>query len=208
MRTLSAIAFFTAFITAGGCGNAPFSSPHATIKTAKTAIEQHDYRTFANCLSPKARDDLAAALVTMGRFVGLGSDPSAADAEKARQRATQVAAVCKKHGVEEVAPKFDFSALRLAFDAEAQKKEWAKRLAPVKDRIAFIADFLEALRQTSDTADGDVLGADATVRDLTTNGDTASATFEQTRRGAKQSSRITLRKIDGEWKIDQLPRLM
>jgi len=206
MRTLSAIALFCALIAAGGCGSAPFSSPHATIKTAKTAIEQHDYRTFAICLSPKARDDLAAALVVMGRFVGLSSSPSAADPEKVKQRATQVAAVCKKHGVEDAAPKFDFSALRLAFDAEAQKKEWAKRLAPVKDRIAFIADFLEALSQTSD--DGDVLGADATVRDLTMNGDTASATFEQTRRGAKQSSRITLRKIDGEWKIDQLPRLM
>src|SRR5438128_1896348 len=207
MRTLSAIVFFSAFLTVGGCGSTPFGSPHDTIKTAKTAIEKHDYRTFAVCLSPKARDELAAALVAMGRFVGLGSGESAPDPEQIKLRETQVAEVCKKHGVEEVAPGFDFAALRLAFDAEARKKEWAKRIAPIKDRIAFIADYLEALRQTS-TADGEVLGADATVRDLTTSGDTASATFEQTRGGQKQTSQITLKKMDVQWKMDQLPRWM
>src|SRR4051812_26087249 len=104
MRTLSAIVFFSAILSVGVCGSTPYGSPQDTIKTAKVAIEKHDYRTFAVCLSPKARDELAAALVAMGRFVGLGSGESAPDPEQIKVRDSQVAAVCKKHGVEEVSP--------------------------------------------------------------------------------------------------------
>ena len=47
----------------------------------------------------------------------------------------------------------------------------------------------------------------ARLVDLRTGIDTATATFTQTCQGKEKTNPIEFNKVDGEWKISQLPRL-
>ena len=183
----------------GGCGGSQYGTPEATSLAAKSALERGDYRAFCHCLTTEARDEMAAGLVMLGGFMQLGADGQGPEAERARVRARKIKAVLERHGLnEQTTPKMSIS---LVAGKEEQKRAMLKLVEPIKDRDALIADFIRVLIEASDEPD-------ARLVNLRTGTDTATATFAQTRQGKEKTSPIEFKKVEGEWKISELPRLM
>ena len=190
----------------GGCGGSQYGTPEATSLAAKSALERGDYQAFCHCLTTEARDEMAAGLVMLGGFMQLGADGRGPEAEKARVRARKIRAVLERHGLNvQNTPKMSIS---LVAGKEEQKREMLKLVEPIKDRDALIADFIRVLIEASDKPDAKLIEPDARLVNLRTGTDTATATFAQTRQGKEKTSPIEFKKVDGEWKISELPRLM
>ena len=190
----------------GGCGGSQYGTPEATSLAAKSALERGDYQAFCHCLTTEARDEMAAGLVMLGGFMQLAADGRGPEAEKARIRARKIKAVLERHGLnEQTTPKMSIS---LVAGKEERRREMLKLVEPVKDRDALIADFIRVLIEASDKPDAKLIEPDARLVNLRTGTDTATATFAQTRQGKEKTSPIEFKKVDGEWKISELPRLM
>jgi hypothetical protein len=201
---LGALAVLLCF--GGGCGRARYDTPEATFQTAKAAVEGNDCQAFCHCLTTEARDELAAGLVIAGSLGQLAADLPRPGAEKAIARAKRIKAVLEKHGLaQQATPKI---LLNLMASKEEQKRAMLKLVEPIADRNAFIADFLRVLIDTADNPDARLIEPDARLLDLKTQHDTATATFAQTRQGKERTSPIAFQKVDGQWKISKLPRLM
>ena len=204
-RCISILAVAASAIAVTGCGQSQYSSPEQTLSTAKDAAMRHDYLALARCLSPDARDQTAASLVLLGSFITAGSNAPGPAAEQAKIRKEKLDAVYKKHGITaETLPK-----INLSFGAtqEQQAKEIVKLAQPIKDREAFIADFFALMNEIGDQGGKKLFTDDARVDDLKIDGDTATATFVQTRDGKTKSSPIAFKRLHGNWKIDKVPQL-
>jgi hypothetical protein len=183
-------------------------SPEAVFAVAKKAAGERDWATFCGTLTEPAREEFAAGLVFISGFLAAtGDSPDAG--EKDKQRAARLAESLKKHGADEG------NRPEITIDANAteeeQRKELVKLAAPIKDRCAFIADVLGALSdpKLADKPDAKLIEPSATLKDLKIEGDTATATFVQTREGGEpDESPISFRKTDDGWKISQPPRML
>jgi len=190
----------------GGCGSSQYETPEATFQTAKSAVERNDCQGFCRCLTARARDEMAAGLVIAGSLAQLAADLPGAGAGKVRDRAQRIKAVLEKHGLAaQTMPKMS---LDLTASKERQKREILKLVEPIADRNAFIADFFRAIVETADDPDMKFIEPDARLVDLKTGSDTATATLAETRQGREKTSPIAFEKVDGQWKISQLPPLM
>jgi hypothetical protein len=189
----------------GGCGSPSYETPEATFQAAKSAAERYDCQAFCRCLTTEARDQMAAELVLVGSFMQLAADFPGPGAEKARDRAKGIKAVLEKHGL----TRRTTPPISINLDGgKQQQREMLKLVEPIADRNAFIADFLRVLIETADDPDARLIEPDARLVDLKTEKDTATATFAQTRQEKEQTSPIEFERIDGQWKISKLPRLL
>jgi len=190
----------------GGCGSSQYETPEATFQTAKSAVERNDCQGFCRCLTTRARDEMAAGLVIAGSLAQLAANLPGAGTGKVRERAKSIKAVLEKHGLTaQTTPKMS---LDLIASKEQQKREILKLVEPIADRSAFIADFLRVIVETADDPEMKFIEPDARLLGLKTESDTATATFAETRQGREKTGPIAFEKVDGQWKISQLPRLM
>jgi len=188
----------------GGCGGPSYDTPEATFQTAKSAVAGYDCQTFCGCLTTEARDHTVAKLVIYGS--SLQSPATGPAEERIRVRAERIKAVLEKHGCQ-IQTAFDMIGMALS-GSEQRKHQMLKLIEPIQDRNGFIGDFVRVLIETAEDSAAALIEPDARLLDLHIDGDTATATFAQTREGQEQTDPIEFRKIDGKWKISRLPRLI
>jgi hypothetical protein len=206
MIVVGAVAFLA------GCGgkpssttNADFSSPEATLATAKAAAAENDYRTFAACFTPGGQETMAAGFVMIGGMMQFMMAQDDENPEKGKASAAKIKKVLEDHGVAEGSrPKIT---LDMSADKESQNKELRKLSQPVKDKPAFIAEFIGVMQEVGDKPDARIFESSATLKDLNIEGDTASGTLVQTRAAEESSTPIVFKKIGQDWKIDDVQRL-
>jgi hypothetical protein len=182
-------------------------TPQATLDAAKAAAEKRNFPALSQLLTPEAREEMAAGLVMLSGFLRVAG-PLAKEGEgkSASQLGEKLGEVLEKHGVnEKTSPKIT---INLDASPEAQSAEMRKLAAPIKDHAAFVADVLGVLQKYGDKPDARLIEADARLKDVKIDGDTATATFVQTRGGKESSGPIAFQKQDGEWKISKVPPLM
>jgi hypothetical protein len=197
-----------------GCGDkssssstkGDFSSPEATLATAKAAAADKDYRTFAACFTPEGQETMAAGFVMIGGMMQFMMTKDEENPEKGKASAAKIKTVLEDHGVVEGArPKIT---IELNADEETQNKALRKLAEPVKDKPAFIADFIAVMQEVGDKPDARIIESNATLKDVKIDGDTAKGTLVQTREKKESTSPIVFQKIDGAWKIREVPRLL
>jgi hypothetical protein len=200
-----------AMLFLAGCGESSstasgdFSSPEATLATAKAAAADKDYRTFAACFTPEGQETMAAGFVMIGGMMQFMMEKDEDNPEKGKASAAKIKQVLESHGVTEGnRPKIT---LDMNADRESQNKELRKLSEPVKDKPAFIAEFLGVLSEVGDKPDARILESNAALKDLKIEGDTASGTLVQTRETKESTTPIVFRKVGQDWKIDDVQRL-
>jgi hypothetical protein len=179
-------------------------TPEATLRAAQSAAASHDYPALCRLMTPSAREQMAAGLVALGGFLkavskGKEKSPQAKLAEK-------IGEVFEKHGLnEKTIPR-----IRINGNAsqEDQDRELRKLAGPVKDHCAFVADVLKTMREYGDRPDARLIEENARLEDLKVSGDTATATFVQSRKGKESKSPIAFQKVEGSWKISKIPTWM
>jgi hypothetical protein len=195
-----------------GCGgktssttNADFSSPEATLATAKAAAADNDYRTFAACFTPAGQETIAAGFVMIGGMMQFMMAQDEKNPDKGKASAAKINKVLEDHGVAEGSlPKIT---LDMSADKESQNKELRKLSEPVKDKPAFIADFIGVMQEVGDKPDARIIESNAALKDLDIEGDTAKGTLVQTRETKESTTPIVFKKIGQDWKIDDVQRL-
>ncbi len=184
------------------------TTPEATLEAAKAAAGQHDYQALCQLLTPQAQEDMAAGLVMVSRFLVQVAKPNekGAGQDQAEKLKEKLREVLQKHGLNETAiPKIHIDAKA---SPEEQAKELRKLAAPIKDRGAFVTEALGVLHKYGDKPDGRLIEADARLKDVKIDGETATATFVQSRNGRESGGPIAFEKAGGEWKISKIPPLM
>jgi hypothetical protein len=125
--------------------------------------------------------------------------------EKGKASAAKINRVFEDHGVtKESRPKINID---MSADRESQNKELRKLSEPVKDKPAFIAEFLGVMMEVGDKPDVRIMESNAMLKDLNVEGETAKGTLVQTRASKEISGPIVFRKIGQAWKIDDVERL-
>src|SRR5262249_52567761 len=88
-------------------------------------------------------------------------------------------------------------------DPEAAKKGMKQMLEPIKDKNAFVADMMTAMKKLGgDKKDSGPMGKDAELKDVKIEGDTATGTVVTKHDGKEKSEAIKFRKVGGGWKIE------
>ncbi len=186
-----------------------FASPETAFQTAKTAILSDDYSGFCDCWTTDGRDLLAVGFVFIGRFYRSSAarkqktDPTA-DASELQENVRRINEVFERHGLN----RGNTPTISLTGDEDADRKEVLKLIEPISDRTGFIIEMCELTPQVYDRPNVKLLQDDAKLVDLAVTGDTASATLVQTREGKVLESPITFARVDGQWKIAEIERLM
>jgi hypothetical protein len=185
------IGLLTGCSNSGGSGGG--ATPEETFKSAQAAAEKNDYKAFMSTMTPESQETYAGMIAFGGAmvqaFAGLGGPEGAEDAKKVKE-------VLDKHGLtEETLKKADPTAA----DPIAGMKSLVE---PVKDKPAFVADMMAALKSSKDFKDKSPLQKGTTLKDVKIDGDSAKGTIETEVEGKKESSPIGFKKIDGKWLID------
>jgi hypothetical protein len=180
-----------------GCGgggtslpSSALATPEATLETMRTAAVASDFDTFCECLSENAVYEMAGALRMAGQMMKAFAGFAAAMDPKAAEDSKKIDALMEKH-VPEDAPTPNM--MSLAADPEGSQTAIREAGKAVRDPKTFIAEFMKLFAQKDDSA-----VKDFKVLDVKVDGDTATATI------SGQDSPITLRRIDGLWKVDEL----
>jgi len=186
-----------------------FASPETAFQTAKTAILSDDYSGFCDCWTTDGRDLLAVGFVFIGRFYRWSAarkqeaNPTA-DASESQENVRRINEVFERHGL----PLENAPEVLLTGDEDADRKEVLKLIEPISDRTGFIIEMLELTPQVAHQPNFKLLQDDARLIDLAVTGDTASATLVQTREGKVLESPITFARVNGQWKITVIKRLL
>jgi hypothetical protein len=158
-------------------GNAGGDTPEATFKTATTAFEKEDWKTFCDCMTPESKDTMAVGMATVGMmmqgFAALGGEE--ADKENAKLKETLA-----KHGLTEAF----FKGLEEKEEPKDEAAAMKMLLEPVKDRGQFVADMIGTMQAMGDKGPqaGPPIPKDAKLADVKIDGDTAKGTVEFERR--------------------------
>jgi len=176
-----------------------FASPEIAFQTAKTAILSEDYAGFCDCWTADGRDLVAVGFVFTG-----GLYKHMAERENKTENLQRITEVFEKHGLMEGTR----GTIRLTGDKDADRKEVLKLVEPINDRTGFIIDMLELIPIVSERPNPRLIQDNARLVDLSVTGDTASATLVQTREDKVLESPITFSRVNGEWKIAEIERLM
>jgi hypothetical protein len=185
-----------------GCGSkgAAHATPEDVFKAAKAAADKEDWKGFCDCLTDDSRDTFAGGMafagVMMKAFGELGG-------KEAGAKLKPIDDVLSKHGLTEE----NFKKMEKAPPLGGGEKEMAKVMkelvAPVKDRGAFVADMVAALKQVGDKGkDQPPFPKDAVLKDVKIDGDTAKAVIVSQQGGAERSEPIAFRKVGAGWKIE------
>lgn len=175
------------------------TSPEDTLEAAKAAIRDEDYAAFCDCWTPQGQDFMATGFV----FI-LGFLKEAVVSKGDSEAADGITQVLGKHGLSEGGGE----TIHLTDDKEANQKEMLKLIKPIKNRTAFIVDVLTLMPTIADHPEAKLLEEDAHLVDLTITDDMAMATLVQTRGEESKESPISFEKLNGQWKISTIERLL
>lgn len=193
--------------TLGGCRKAPtndepadelYRTPEEVFAALMAAGEREDWKGLCACLTDETRDKLAAGMLFAG---AVAKGFARTDEEKARLK--PIEDVLTRHGVGVGQPPPDGPGGKADF-------EWGmmKVVASIKDRNAFIADFLSASKQASDDPKKNPFAGqffdfkDVKLEDVKTQGDSATGVAVARRNGEEAREPLNFRKVGGGWRIE------
>jgi hypothetical protein len=179
-----------------------YNTPQEAFMAALTAAEREDWKGIYECLTDDSRELFASYAAIFGFLAKELSNPDIlTDELKAALKSLQD--VFKRHGLtDDHMNKF----IRIESGApkprslEERKKEEQEMLKPVKDRGAFIADTLAAMRKLKALKEG--LLREAELKDVKVSGDSATGVMVYKVVGKEQRLAIGFRRIMGSWKVD------
>lgn len=196
--TVLALALLSASV---GCSGGSFESPEACFQSIRVAAHNKDMQGIVNCLTDESQEALAGMLVMAGGMVsrmpsGMAPLAGAAGSDEAKQAATTIKGVLKKHGVsdEELETR---TANPLLLASAAGIRELSSL---VSDKQAFIADMYAALQTMGQGAQ---FGAQfeeqiaGELKDVKVDGDQATAKVVT----ASGEEPLMFRKTPTGWKL-------
>jgi hypothetical protein len=188
--------FAVSCLLAGGCGGGGHKTPEDAFKAARTSLEKEDWKGFSDCLTDDSRDQMAGGFVMIGVMMKLVGSPGG---DEAKAKLKPIDDVLAKHGLtDEVMKKMPDE--KPGKDPESAKKAMKKLVEPIKDKGAFIADMMAAMKKMGDgkKENSIPLPKDAELKDVKIEGDTAKG-FVVTK---EKKEPIEFRKVGGGWKIE------
>lgn len=208
---VAAIAMSPMLAGCGGQGAVKSDTPEAVFATAKQAMADEDFETFASCLTEESQDQIAAAMVMVGpamkmalgmatAFGGAQNEEQKAELAKLESTVDKMNDILEKHGVDP--DNIDMSSMMgpNMNDEEAI----SKIVAPIKDKPAFIGEMLTQFKALADEQKGEEMPTDkmlkGELKDLTIDGDSATATIAYSDGSADDP--IQFKKTDAGWRID------
>jgi hypothetical protein len=202
-RTVGASVVLAALLFSAlpGCGSkaGAHATPEDVFKTAKAAADKEDWKGFCDCLTDDSRDTFAGGMafagVMMKAFGELGG-------KEAGAKLKPIDDVLTKHGLTEENLKKMEKGPPLGAEKD-MAKAMKELVAPVKDRSAFVADMVAALKQVGEKGkDQPPFPKDAVLKDVKIDGDSAKAMVVSQQGGAERSEPIEFRKVGAGWKIE------
>jgi len=203
-----------------GAADLKYDSPQAAFAAAQAANAKDDWPALCRTLTPESRDTLAgglvAAQVVLADFIeafAKMADDERAQAETERKIGAMKRTL-QRHGLDADKIKAQLAAGAAPEDPNVQrfprleipkdKKTLLKLAEPIKDRDAFIADSMEAVKTYGAKGGGPPqLGKDARLQEVKIDGDTATArVLVKTSLGNEEGRPLTFRKIDGGWRVE------
>jgi len=185
-----------------GCGSkgGAHATPEDVFKAAKAAADKEDWKGFCDCLTDDSRDTFAGGMafagVMMKAFGELGG-------KEAQAKLKPIDDVLSKHGLTEESLKKMEKGPPIGGAEKDVAKAMKEMVAPIKDRSAFVADMVAALKQVEDKGkDQAPFPKDAVLKDLKIDGNSAKAVVVGQQEGAERSEPIEFRKVGAGWKIE------
>ena len=168
-----------------------YRTPQEAFDAAKKAIEREDWKGFCATLTDDSRDTLAGGMLMMPLMLKGFAKLAPADKQKEiLAKLKPLEEVMAKHGLTEEALAKMKDAKPAGKGPEAIKQAFKQLLAPVKDRSAFVADMIAAMKKIDPKqAKQGPLPADAELKDVKIDGDTAKGVIV-TKKGGASKSRV------------------
>jgi len=187
-----------------------YATPQAAFDAFLAASKKEDMKALCHTLTDETVSQMTGALVFMGLFMkgfmelGAKEDKSG-DTTKAIKALDDVFA---RHGLtkekmDKVAPKQKDPTEKL--DQKALEAAMQKLASLVKDRCAFLDDFVKTMKKLpGKQGEGFSMVPEGTVKltDLKVQGDKASGTIATSKDGKDMRDPISFKKVGGGWKID------
>jgi hypothetical protein len=186
-------------------GGTTYRTPQEVFKAAKKALQREDWKGFCATLTDDSRDTLAGGLALMPLMAKGFAKLAGEDKEKEiLAKLKPLEDVMTRHGLTEaVLNKMKEEKKEPGKDPEAIRRGLKKLVSPIKDRSAFIAEMVAAMKKIDEKkADTAPLPRDAQLKDLKITGDKAKANVVSMRDGKEKSDPIEFRRINGSWKIE------
>jgi hypothetical protein len=195
-----------------GSGTTPVAAatPEDAFKQYQKAEANNDYRGAAALMTPDLLDKVFTQKVLPGAVLMAGF-AEALGGEEGKKQAKNIYEILEKHGIS----KDDLKTAMKDKKGGALKELSAK----AKDKPALTGELVEALKKSrKETEESKKKDAEekeatlaATLKDVKTQGDTATATLVHKKLDRKTGKReekedpIKFKKIDGNWRIDEIP---
>jgi hypothetical protein len=175
-----------------------YDSPQAVFDAATAAASKEDWPAFMNCLTDDSQDKFTFG-VAFGAMMMKGF--AAIDKDKGKDVSDAIDAALKKHGMTEAhMQEIGKGMVDLKGPKQSEKETLKKAIAPIKDKPAFVADVMAALKKLGSKDTQEKFGG--TLKDLKIEGDKATAKVTRTMGGKETQEPIEFRKVDGGWKIE------
>lgn len=178
---------------AAATGSRGFESPEAAFAAMQGALKQKDWQTAAGCMTDESQEVMSTGLLLAGGLMAaFGGD-----------QASELTAVLEKHGVETPEPAFNFSPTPPGETPDSEPDEPAEDMPDIKDKAAFISDMLTALEAMDEggSMQKHEQWAEATLKDLTLDGDSATATLTLPGDDGEESQELAFRRGEGGWLV-------
>jgi hypothetical protein len=204
-RVVGGLVLLVALGTALAGDRQTYRTPQEAFDAARKAIQREDWKGFCATLTDDSRDVLAGGMVMMPLmlkgFVKLAPEDKQ---KEILAKLKPLEDVMTRHGLtEEALAKMPKDEKLGGKGPDALKQALKKLVAPVKDRSAFVADMIAAMKKLDPKqAKQGPLPVDAELKDVKIDGDTAKGELVIKKDGQEKRDPISFRRIDGSWKID------
>jgi hypothetical protein len=189
---------------AAPAGGKVYKTPQQAFDAFVTAAKQEDWKAACATLTDDTLNKLTGGFILTGVFVKRLME-KLADKDKEGKLAEPLKVLnnlFEKHGLtKDILETFD---LKKVLSEKDPEKAFAMIASKVKDRIAFVNDFVNALKKLPGKQGSSPLiqPADAALRDLQIDGNAARGTIVGTRDGKEERSQVRFRKLGDSWKIE------
>jgi hypothetical protein len=178
-----------------------YKTPQAAFEAAKAAAEQGNVKAVVATFSDESVDAFAGLMIVLGagaRQAGAVLDKTVED----KARTKTIADALERHGVTpELIQAVEAWTKDLKNENPAEGlRALRKLLAPMKDRVTFVADMLGLLNQGKATRPFEELKT-AQLRDVTVEGSTAKGMLTLKKEGKDRTEPLEFRSEGGGWKI-------
>src|SRR5262245_6826842 len=174
-----------------------YDSPQAVFDAAAAASAKQDWAGFMNCLTDESQDkftfSLAVGAISYKFFASM-------DREKGAEAAKAIDEALKKHGVNE-ADLPDLGKDMFKMSAPQDEREMMRKvLGPIKDKPAFVADIIAAMKKLVNKEPQQKFAG--TLTNVKIEGDNATATVVRKTPNKETQGPMAFRKVGGGWKIE------